>query len=55
VPYAGKLESFDERGLIRRNDSPRSKVGEKVLSDDMCWSCERRVYAAEQVRSVMRV
>jgi hypothetical protein len=53
VPYAGKRESFDARGLIRREDSPRIKVGEKVvLGDENCWGCEKRVYAAEQVRSV---
>ena len=53
VPYAGKRESFDARGLIRREDSPRIKVGEKVvLGDENCWGCEKRVYAAEQVSSV---
>jgi hypothetical protein len=44
------VESFDERGLIRRGDSPRIKIGEKVvLGEELCWGCEKRVYAAEQV------
>jgi len=47
------VESFDERGLIRRGDSPRIKIGEKVvLGEELCWGCEKRVYAAEQVSMV---
>lgn len=52
VPYAGKIENFDERGLIKRTDSPRTKVGEKPMVEDQCWGCEKRVYAAEQVFAV---
>ncbi|ORY24865.1 hypothetical protein BCR39DRAFT_545591 [Naematelia encephala] len=53
VPYAGRAEALDERGLLRRGDSPRSKVGEKVvLGEELCWGCEKRVYAAEQVFAV---
>ena len=55
VPYAGKVENFDERGLIRRGDSPRIKIGEKVvLGEELCWGCEKRVYAAEQVSPVFQ-
>ncbi len=43
---------MDERGLLRKADSPRSKVGEIVALDDRCWGCEKRVYAAEQVFAV---
>ncbi|ORX36126.1 hypothetical protein BD324DRAFT_525488 [Kockovaella imperatae] len=51
VPYSGKRENLDERGLLRRGDSPRIKVGEKVnMGDEFCWGCEKRVYIAEQVR-----
>jgi hypothetical protein len=35
---------------MRRGDSPRSKIGEKVVvGEEQCWGCEKRVYAAEQV------
>ncbi|WVQ83874.1 hypothetical protein IAT38_006018 [Cryptococcus sp. DSM 104549] len=52
VPYAGGVKALDERGLLRKGESPRSKVGERVLGDDMCMGCEKRVYAAEQVFSI---
>jgi len=52
VPFAGGTKALDERGLLRRGDSPRSKVGERLEMDDKCWGCEKRVYAAEQVFAV---
>ena len=55
VPYAGKRENFDDRGLLRRGDSPRTKVGERVvMGEEMCWGCEKRVYNAEQVSPFSR-
>ena len=52
VPYSGKKGSFDERGLLKRGESPRIKVGEKVsMGEEHCWGCEKRVYVAEQVSS----
>ena len=53
VPYAGRAEALDDRGLLRRGDSPRSKVGERpLIGEEMCWGCEKKVYAAEQVHAV---
>ena len=53
VPFAGSpARVLDDRGLLRRGDSPRSKVGERVLLPDDCWGCGARVYAAEQVYSI---
>ncbi|KAK8846578.1 hypothetical protein IAR55_005664 [Kwoniella newhampshirensis] len=52
VPFAGGSKALDDRGLLRRGESPRSKVGERVGGDDTCWGCEKRVYMAEQVFSV---
>jgi hypothetical protein len=50
IPYAGGPKALDERGLLRRGDSPRSKVGQRPEGgEDCCWGCERKVYAAEQV------
>ena len=50
VPYAGGPNALDDRGLLRSTNSPRAKVGERPpIGEDMCWGCEKRVYAAEQV------
>lgn len=54
VPYAGGSKALDERGLLKRADSPRSKVGEKIggVGEDVCNGCGKRVYAAEQVNAI---
>ncbi|WWD08153.1 hypothetical protein V865_006264 [Kwoniella europaea PYCC6329] len=52
VPFAGGSKALDDRGLLRRGDSPRSKVGTRVEGDDACKGCGKRVYAAEQVYSI---
>ncbi|WVN88830.1 uncharacterized protein L203_104044 [Cryptococcus depauperatus CBS 7841] len=52
VPFAGDTGALDDRGLIKKGDGPRSKVGERVVGNDLCGSCEKRVYAAEQVFSI---
>lgn len=52
VPFSGRPADLDDRGLLRRNESPRSKVGERLVADDHCWGCEKRVYAAEQVLAI---
>lgn len=52
VPYAGGAKALDERGLLRRAESPRSKVGEKIVGEDVCEGCAKRVYAAEQVNAI---
>lgn len=54
VPYAGGSKALDERGLLKRADSPRSKVGEKLggVGEDVCKGCGKRVYAAEQVNAI---
>ena len=50
VPYAGGPNALDDRGLLKSTNSPRAKVGERPpIGEDMCWGCEKRVYAAEQV------
>lgn len=50
VPYAGGVKALDERGMLMRGNSPRSKVGERMsVGEDTCWGCTKRVYAAEQV------
>lgn len=54
VPFAGRQENLDDRGLLRRTESPRSKVGERLVAEDHCWGCEKRVYAAEQVLAIGR-
>ncbi|EIW68553.1 cysteine and glycine-rich protein [Tremella mesenterica] len=53
VPYAGGPKALDDRGLLRQGNSPRAKWGEKPLvGEEVCWGCEKRVYAAEQVFAV---
>ncbi|GFZ48975.1 hypothetical protein JCM24511_06724 [Saitozyma sp. JCM 24511] len=52
VPFAGGAAALDERGLLRRGESPRTKVGERVVGDEMCNGCGKRVYAAEQVFAI---
>jgi hypothetical protein len=52
VPFAGGRKALDERGLLRRAESPRSKVGEKIIGEDLCEGCGKRVYAAEQVNAI---
>ncbi len=53
IPYAGRAEALDDRGLSRRGDSSWSKVGERpMVGEEMCCGCEKRVYAAEQVFAV---
>nr|ODO00952.1 cysteine and glycine-rich protein [Cryptococcus depauperatus CBS 7855] len=52
VPFAGDTGALDDRGLIKKGDGPRSKVGERIVGNDLCGSCEKRVYAAEQVFSI---
>nr|XP_019047676.1 cysteine and glycine-rich protein [Kwoniella bestiolae CBS 10118]OCF26606.1 cysteine and glycine-rich protein [Kwoniella bestiolae CBS 10118] len=52
VPFAGGSKALDDRGLLRRGESPRSKVGTRVEGDDACRGCGKRVYAAEQVYSI---
>ncbi|KAL7423364.1 hypothetical protein Q5752_002667 [Cryptotrichosporon argae] len=54
VPYAGGAGALDERGLLRQGQSPRSKVGEKVVVEDACAGCGRRVYQAEQVMAIQQ-
>lgn len=49
VAAAGGLS---DRGLLRRTDSPRSKVGTRPDFEDRCAGCEKRVYAAEQVVAI---
>ena len=50
IPYAGGAKALDDRGMLTRGASPRSKVGEKFGGgDDQCQGCGKRVYAAEQV------
>lgn len=50
VPYAGGAKALDDRGMLARGASPRSKVGDKFGGgDDKCQGCSKRVYAAEQV------
>lgn len=52
VPFAGGTKALDERGLLRRAESPRSKVGEKIMGEEACEGCRKRVYAAEQVNAI---
>jgi hypothetical protein len=53
MPYAGGVKALDERGMLTRGNSPRSKVGEKMhMGDELCRGCEKRVYAAEQVFAI---
>jgi hypothetical protein len=52
VPFAGGTKALDERGLLRRGESPRSKVGERIMAEDTCEGCGKRVYAAEQVNAI---
>ncbi|WVR04265.1 hypothetical protein IAU60_001265 [Kwoniella sp. DSM 27419] len=52
VPFAGGSKALDDRGLLKRAESPRSKVGERVGGEEMCHACGKRVYAAEQVYSI---
>ncbi|ODN88480.1 cysteine and glycine-rich protein [Cryptococcus wingfieldii CBS 7118] len=52
IPYAGGARALDDRGLLKKGSSPRTKVGISVAGDDLCGGCEKRVYAAEQVISV---
>lgn len=49
VPFAGGAKALDDRGLLKKGESPRSKVGGRIIGDDMCGGCGKRVYAAEQV------
>ncbi|OWT38808.1 cysteine and glycine-rich protein [Cryptococcus neoformans] len=52
VPFAGGTKALDDRGLLKKGESPRSKVGGRIIGHDMCGGCGKRVYAAEQVFSV---
>ena len=52
VPFAGGTKALDERGLLRRAESPRSKVGDVVRTGEECQGCGKRVYAAEVVHAI---
>ncbi|OCF33998.1 cysteine and glycine-rich protein [Kwoniella heveanensis CBS 569] len=52
VPYAGGAKALDDRGLLRKGESPRSKVGDRIAGDELCHGCDKRVYAAELVYSI---
>lgn len=52
VPFAGGAKALDERGLLRRAESPRSKVGDVVRTGEECQGCGKRVYAAEVVHAI---
>ncbi|EJT49534.1 hypothetical protein A1Q1_01339 [Trichosporon asahii var. asahii CBS 2479] len=40
---------FTTDGVMRRADSPASKIGGRPDFEDRCQGCQKRVYAAEQV------